>query len=127
MKGMKKIYCWLLCLLFVATATAQQRGLKQLLGRWESADGEGIELVDSTRLFLLYHGEKKLVSDYQIDFTRSPYWFDFTLKDSSGIHQIKSLLLVVNDDLLQWQIFEDFRPSEFDPSKGEMIYLKRRR
>src|SRR5688572_28920966 len=98
-------------LVFAMNTGAQQHNLKHLVGRWESADGAGIEVVDSSKIFLLYNGDKKQIYSYEANFSKSPCWFDFIIRDSAENHAMKSLLLFVNDDLLQWQIFEDERPS----------------
>ena len=117
-----------LFLLMSMSVAAQKHSLKNLVGRWESADGAGIEIVDSAKIFLLYNGDKKQVISYETNFSKNPCWFDFTVgSDSSGSISMKSLLLFVNDDLLQWQIFEEDRPTNFSVDKGTMVYLKRKK
>jgi hypothetical protein len=115
-------------LLLSMTVAGQTHTLKNLVGRWESSDGAGIEVVDSAKIFLLYNGDRKQVVSYEANFSKSPCWFDFTVgSDSSGNISMKSLLLFVNDDLLQWQIFEDERPANFSANKGTMVYLRRKK
>jgi hypothetical protein len=115
-------------LLLSMTVVGQKHAFKNLVGRWESSDGAGIEVVDSARIFLLYNGDRKQVISYQTNFSKSPCWFDFTVRsDSAGSITMKSLLLFVNDDLLQWQIFEDERPANFSANKGTMVYLRRKK
>ena len=104
---------------------AQQRVWKDLRGRWEASDGSGIEIVDSTRIFLFYKDEKKTVSNFTTDLSKTPGWFDFTVKDSSEEHRVQSLMHFISDDLVQWQIFEGQRPTNFDPSR-EVIFLRRK-
>ena len=126
---MKKIFfgCTL-CLFFCTTALSQKYSFQNLVGKWESTDGGGIEAIDSTKLFLVYGAEKKPIISYTADFTKSPCWFDFVVKDGDKTLSLKSLLLFVNDDLLQWQIFEDgVRPTNFTSGKGDMVYLKRKK
>jgi hypothetical protein len=121
------IALWLLLLLSM-NGLAQGLSFKNLVGRWESSDGAGIEVVDSARIFLLYNGDKKQVLSYETNFSKTPCWFDFTVgSDSSNNISMKSLLLFVNDDLLQWQIFEDDRPANFSADKGTMVYLRRKK
>ena len=118
-------------LLFVFTAlfcgaSAQNHSLKNLVGKWESADGAGFEVIDSSRIFLTYMGERKQISSYQADFSKTPCWFDFTIKEGSSTIELKSLLLFVNENLLQWQVFEEERPLNFNTSVGNILNLKRR-
>jgi hypothetical protein len=124
---MKKIFSFLTFCCFCLCAGAQKHSLKNLFGRWESNNGAGIEVIDSSRVFLLYNGEKKQLISYEVDFEKTPCWFDFTIKDSSENIIMKSLLLFVNEDLLQWQIFEDARPANFSAEKGNMVYLRRKK
>jgi hypothetical protein len=123
----KTVSALVLMLVFAMGARAQQHSFKNLVGRWESADGAGIEVLDSARIFLLYNGDKKQISSYETNFSRTPCWFDFTVRDSAENINMKSLLLFVNDELLQWQIFEGERPSNFSVDKGTMVYLKRKK
>ena len=125
---MKKTFVVLiLALFFFMEAGAQKHSFKNLVGRWESSDGAGIEVVDSTNIFLLYNGDKKQIHSYELNFSKTPCWFDFTIRDSAENHMMKSLLLFVNDELLQWQIFEDERPANFSADKGTMVYLKKKK
>ena len=107
--------------------SAQKYSLKSLVGKWEAVDGAGIEVIDSTKIFLTYHGERKQISSYQADFSKTPCWFDFIIRDGATTITLKSLLLFVSDDLLQWQVFEDIRPDNFDASVGNIMNLKRKR
>jgi hypothetical protein len=102
--------------------------MKNLVGKWECAEGGGIEVVDSANVFIIYGDQKKQVSSYKTDFSKSPCWFDFTVKDGGQTLTLKSLMLFVNDDLVQWQVFDDgHRPSNFSSDQGEMVYLRRRK
>src|SRR5215217_6865176 len=88
---------------FSTTCFAQKYNFQNLVGKWESPDGAGIEVIDSSTIFLCYGKQKKQIDSYNLDFTKSPNWFDFTVKDSSqNISSMKSLLLFVSDDTLQW-------------------------
>ncbi|HZH01463.1 MAG TPA: hypothetical protein VEY32_10300 [Flavisolibacter sp.] len=112
--------------------SAQSRDIKQLIGKWEAVDSEnqkgGLEVVDSSTIYLVYGTEKKRIASYKADFTKSPVWFDFVIKDESNTLQLKSLILFVNDDLIQWQVSEgDVRPANFSQTNGEMMYLRRKK
>ncbi len=108
-------------------AFAQKYCIKNLIGNWHSPDGAGIEMTDSTNIFLIYGIDKKQIVSFTTDFSKSPCWFDFTIKDSLQNITIKTLLLFVNDDLVQWQIFEDVRPANFSADNGNMVYLRRKK
>lgn len=129
---MKKLLGVLVLWALSYSALAQQKGFALLAGNWEAVDSEnssgGLEIVDSTKIFLVYGDEKKAVSSFKIDFSKSPAWFDFTIKDSTQILQLKSLVQFINDDLIQWQVFEsDVRPAHFTQSGGQMVYLRRKK
>ena len=125
---MKKILIPLIPLLMTwFQVSAQSYSLKNLKGRWESSEGGGIEILDSNKVFLIYGTERKLVDSFQADFSKSPCWFDLTIKSREQKIDMKTLLLIVNEDLLQWQIFEEERPDHFSSGKGEMVYLRRKK
>ena len=112
--------------------SAQTRDIRQLIGKWEAVDSEnqkgGLEVVDSSTIYLVFGTEKKRIASYKADFTKSPVWFDFVIKDESNTLQLKSLILFVNDDLIQWQVLEgDIRPANFSQTNGEMMYLRRKK
>jgi hypothetical protein len=125
---MKKILMPLIALMLAwSQVAAQSYTLKNLKGRWESSDGGGIEILDSNKVYLIYGSERKLVDSFQADFSKSPCWFDLSIKSSAEKIDMKTLLLIVNEDLLQWQIFENDRPDHFSAEKGEMVYLRRKK
>ena len=123
----KAVSVLVLTVMISMSVGAQKYSLKNLVGRWEAADGAGIEVIDSSKIFLLYNGDKRQVISFETNFSKSPCWFDFTVSDSAENMSMKSLLLFVNDDLLQWQIFEEDRPANFSVDKGTMVYLRRTR
>lgn len=124
---MKKIfYSLAVALLVVGSAVAQDMTLQKLQGTWLRTDGVGLEVLDSTTVYIVYGAEKKEVLSYKADFTKSPAWFDFTVKHGDTTLRIKSLIFLIDDDILKWQVFEgDKRPVYFSSSRGEMVYLKR--
>lgn len=135
---MKKIGATvLLCILLGLTGITQTKTINNLVGAWEAIDHNnqdgGLEVIDSAQIFLVYGEHKLPVVDYYIDFSKHPCWFDFTVKEDSSFIKMHSLIQFVNDNLLQWQIFdgdvaqEDKRPVYFATDRGEMIYLKRKK
>jgi len=127
---MKKIF-FVLMILFIGTeAFNQQKQLKDLIGRWEivgeQSDSASLEIIDSSTIILNYMGERKKIIEYKIDFQRSPIWFDFSTGDSSSTVVVKSLLEVMNDSMIKWQLFVDEdRTEHFSSTKGELYYLRK--
>jgi hypothetical protein len=129
---MKEIFTLLLAVVCSTTLWAQGRTFQHLVGVWEAVDSEnqsgGLEFIDSQKVYLVYGKERKPVTSCRFDFSKSPSWFDFMLVDSSGNMKLKSLLLFVNDDLIQWQVFDsDVRPAHFSEEQGQMVYLRRKK
>jgi hypothetical protein len=117
---------------FSTTGLAQGRSMKDLIGRWEVVDSEnssaGLEVINDNQIFLTYGSDKKPVHSYKADFQKSPAWFDFTIRDSTSEMTIRSLIQFINDDLIQWQLFDsDIRPAHFTQTGGEIVYLRRKR
>ena len=128
---MKKIFLMLIILFAGTQAFNQQKQFKDLVGRWEivsdQSDSASLEIIDSSTIILSFMGEKKRIIDYKIDFQRSPIWFDFsTSGDSSSVVLVKSLLEVMNDNMIKWQLFVDEdRTDHFSSTKGELYYLRK--
>ena len=117
--------------LFAGTqAFNQQKQLKDLIGRWEivgeQSDSASLEIIDSSTIILNYMGERKKIIEYKIDFQRSPIWFDFSAGDSSSTVFVKSLLEIMNDSMIKWQLFVDEdRTDHFSSTRGELYYLRK--
>lgn len=108
----------------------QNSKFKDIAGKWQvvgdpKADAT-LSIIDSSTIEFSYMGEKKTISNYTIDYSKSPYWLDFTASDSSASFQVKSILQKVGDDVLKWQLFiDEDRSPYFTASKGEVFYLKK--
>jgi hypothetical protein len=116
--------------LLATTVFSQQKKLKDLVGRWEVVgeqnDSASLEVIDSSTIILSYMGETKKISDYKIDFQKSPIWFDFSTGDSSSTVVVKTLLEIMNDSMIKWQLFVDEdRTDHFSSTKGELYYLRK--
>lgn len=108
----------------------QGRNFQNFIGNWEFvADGSekgGLQIVDSSTIFIRFMGEEKKLIQYKIDFSKSPYWFDFSAKDTSSVSNFKSIIEFVNDDMLKWQVFVDEdRPDHFTSGSDDVFYLRR--
>jgi hypothetical protein len=108
-------------------ANAQKKySFDNLKGSWRNSSGAGLDIVDSNTIYIVYGTQKKLVTRSRADFSKSPVWLDLAVKDSSHLVTLKSLLLFVNEDLIQWQVFDsETRPAYFSTDKGDMLFLKR--
>ncbi len=130
---MKKFFLIaLVSILFSMTGTSQTKQLKDMMGRWDISGEENmgayLDIIDSTTIILNYMGEKRKITDYTIDFTKSPAWFDFSTKDNASILRIQSLLEMTGNDTIKWQLFVDEeRPDHFSATKGELFQLRKDR
>ena len=127
---MKKVVLAIAVLLIGIGSQAQAQKLQDIVGNWkvvgEQETGASLQIVDSATMILTYMGERKIITNYKIDFSKSPGWFDFSAKDSTSEVHVKSLIQKVGDDVLKWQLFVDEERSPyFTSNKGELLYLKK--
>ena len=127
---MKKNIVMMIMSVCIALNGFSQKNFKDLVGRWEIIDQQGtnatLEIIDSSAILLTYNGEKKKIIDYKIDFTKSPIWFDFSTSDTSSVVAVKSILEILSDNMIKWQLFVDEdRTPYFSSTKGEMFYLRK--
>jgi hypothetical protein len=129
---MKKIFIVAgVFILFSLPGFCQSKKFQDIIGRWTVIGEQGpevrLEIIDSADIMLTYMGEEKKMLNYKIDFSKSPAWFDFSVKDTtSSILNVKSIIEVINDGVIKWQLFVDEdRPDHFSSGKGELFYLKR--
>jgi hypothetical protein len=126
---------WLMALsvfLIVSHGYGQARKFQDIAGRWdiggEQNKGATLEIIDSANITLTYMGETKKVSNVKIDFSKNPCWFDFSASDSTSVMEVKSLIEVVGNGILKWQLFiDEDRAPHFTNSKGELLYLRKSR
>lgn len=109
---------------------AQPKIPNELIGEWKAVEkkdeGAGIEFKRGDTVVLFYHGEKKLITDLQLDSDKNPIWFDFTINEGPEKIPVKSLLLFLNKDLVKWQVFtQEPRQAHFTQSAGDIMYLRR--
>lgn len=125
---MKNIWMGLLLATMCLPAASQQVCVKDLVGKWEGSDGAGLEIIDSSRMFITYGKDRKPILSYQADFSKTPCWFDFVVKDTAQKLSTMKSLLLVDHDTLKWQVFDDGdRPADFASDKGDIVILKRKK
>jgi hypothetical protein len=128
---MKKLLFSLIFALFLlSNSHAQLKKFSDLVGRWlivgEQNTGGSLEIIDSATIYLTYMGEKKKISDYTFDFSKTPCWFDFSTQDTASVIKIKSLVQRISDSMIKWQLFVDEdRTDHFSSTKGILYYLKK--
>ena len=114
---------------FSLTGFTQQKKLKDLIGRWEIVGEQNmqasLDVIDSSTIVLIYMGETKKIVDYKFNFDKNPIWFDFSTEDSASVISVKSLMEIVNDNMIKWQLFDDSRPDYFSSTKGDLFYLRK--
>ena len=128
-----KVVIIAVCTLLITSleTVAQKRNMQDLRGIWEAMGKNkngGLQVVDSTEIYLVYGTHKMQVIQWHADFSKTPAWIDFTVEDSTREIRLKSLLQFIDDDLIQWQIFyEGARPVIFASGRGDMVYLRKKR
>lgn len=108
----------------------QEKKFKPMIGLWEFVDQDNskgsLEIIDNRTILIRFKSEEKKLLNYNIDFTKSPFWFDFSVSDTaSSTQHFKSLIDFVNEDILKWQIFDGERSNHYSSSTGDILYLKR--
>ena len=103
---------------------------QDIIGNWEIIGegdvGAGLQVIDSNTIILTYMGETRKLTDYKMDLSKSPCWFDFWAEDSSSVIQVKSILKKEGTDMIKWQLFiDEERSPHFTSNKGELLYLRR--
>ena len=127
---MKKIFAVVLLGMIGVEGSAQQKNFTDLIGRWEFVGeqnkGACLDIIDSTNIILSFNGEKKKIRYYTIDFAKSPIWFDFSTEDSASTVSVRSIMEIMNGNMIKWQLFiDEERSNYFSSSKGELLYLKK--
>ena len=79
-------------------------------------------------MFITYGKERKPILSYQADFSKTPCWFDFVVQDTvKKLTTMKSLLLL-DHDVLKWQVFDDdTRPADFTADRGDIVIMRRKK
>ena len=129
---MKTVMIAMFALLVTSLVIGQGRSMQHLIGTWETVGAPekrgGLQVIDSTRIFLLVGTQRIPVFQWRADFSRTPALVDFTIKDSVRETHVQSLLKFVNNDLIQWQIFhEGTKPVVFAAGQSDMVYLRRKK
>ena len=128
----KIIIAALLSLFAILPAAAQNNITSKLIGKWEATDSQKVtgrlNFLDSINIFVNIPDHPMPPGTYTIDPTKTPMWFDITIKQGNKIAILKGLLKLINDNTLKWQIFQDGkRPDKFIKENSDnTIILKKK-
>ncbi|HEX8314130.1 MAG TPA: hypothetical protein VF609_04020 [Flavisolibacter sp.] len=106
----------------------EERSFQDLVGSWRNKSGAGLDIVDSNTVYIVRGNQRKLALPNVSDVSKAPVTFNLTLKDSSKVVTLKGLLMLVGDNMLQWQVFDsETKPASFNSgrSRGDMLFLRR--
>jgi uncharacterized protein (TIGR03067 family) len=107
---------------------AQNRSLKDIIGKWQMAGNFGsMEFVDSTTVVTTMNGRKVGSGTYTIDFTKTPFWLDVTMKQGGRSMTLKQILEFVDDNTIRWQTSSTTdRPKAFEntPYGGPLVLTR---
>lgn len=126
---MKKwIILLILGMLINAGVFGQDYNFNHLVGSWRTKDGAGLEVQDSFKIYIVYQDKKKMLVNYSTDFSGNPIRFNFVIREGSSLVNIKSEMLFVNDDLVQWRFTEpDVKPVSYTTTtpRKDVLILRR--
>jgi hypothetical protein len=110
-------------------SSKEAHSFQDLVGSWRNKGGAGLDIVDSNTVYIVRGGQRKRAIATLSDVSKAPVTFNLTVKDSSRIVTLKGLLMLVGDNLLQWQVFDsETKPASFSStssSRGDMLFLRR--
>lgn len=109
-----------------AISQAEKYSFKNLIGTWRNSKGAGLDVVDSNTIYIVHADQRRLATASLSDFSRNPILLNLAVKDASRVITLKSLLLFVNDNMLQWQVFDkESKPVSFRYDRRDMLFLKK--
>ncbi|RYZ28526.1 MAG: hypothetical protein EOO10_09270 [Chitinophagaceae bacterium] len=105
----------------------EEHSFQDLVGSWRTKGGAGLDIMDSNTVYIVRGGLRKLAVATLSDVNKAPVTFNLTVKDSSKVVTLKGLLMLVGDNLMQWQIFDsETKPASYTSNtRGDMLFLKR--
>lgn len=111
---------------FTALSQSHKYSFEDLVGSWRNKSGAGLDVVDSNTIYIVNGGHRKLAKATVSGFDKNPLSLTLSVKKTSRVVTLKSLLLFVNDDTLQWQVFDtDTKPVSLRSGRGNMLFLKK--
>jgi hypothetical protein len=125
---MKKFLVFSILLLAFHVIHAQNKYLKDVIGKWQMAGNFGtLEFLDSTNVITTMNGRKVSSGTYTIDFTKTPFWLDVTVKQGGRSFTFKQILEFTDDNTIRWQTSTTLdRPKAFEqtPYGGPLVLTR---
>jgi hypothetical protein len=111
----------------INVSTKETHSFQDFVGSWRNKSGAGLDIVDSNTVYIVRGNHRKLALATLSDVSKAPVTFNLTVKDSAKIVTLKGLLMLVGDNLLQWQVFDsETKPASYSGSgRRDMLFLKR--
>lgn len=104
-----------------------ERNVQDLTGVWRNRSGAGFDVVDSNTVYIVRGNQRKLAFATISDVRQNPVTFTLTVKDSAKVTTLKTQLVLMSDNSLQWQVYDsETRPASYGSrTRGDLLYLKR--
>src|SRR5829696_1907178 len=83
-----------------------EHSFQDLVGTWRNKNGTGLDIVDSNTVYIVRGEQRKLATAKLSDVRRNPVTFNLSIKDSSKVVTLKGILMLVGDNIMQWQVFD---------------------
>ena len=111
----------------VRTSSKEEHSFQDLVGSWRTKGGSGLDIVDSNTVYIVKGDMRKLALATLSDINKAPATFNLTIKDSSKVVTLKGLIMLVGENLMQWQVFDsETKPASYTSrSRGDMLFMKR--
>lgn len=105
----------------------EEHKMQDLVGSWRNSSGAGLDIEDSNTVYIVRGDQRKRAAATLSDLRKNPVSFNLTVKDSSRLVTLKGVLLIVNDNMLQWQVYDsETKPVSYTSnSRGDMLFLRR--
>ena len=106
----------------------ESKSFQDFVGFWRNKSGTGLDIVDSNTVFIVRGNQRKIALATLSDISKTPITFNLTVKDSAKTVTLKGLLMLVGDNLLQWQVFDsETKPVSYSSAgaRRDMLFLKR--
>lgn len=111
----------------VKRSSKQEHTFQDLVGSWRTKGGSGLDIIDSNTVYIVKGNMRKLAVAKLSDINKAPASFNLTIKDSSKTVTLKGLIMLVADNLMQWQVFDsETKPVSYtSQTRGDMLFMKR--
>ena len=127
---MKKLLI-LIFLFSLQSINAQQKN-NSIIGKWigtdERSEAGGIEFSINKTAKLLMMGKEMPITEYKVDYSKSPIWVDLILKRNGQTMTLFGLIEFIDSNTIRWEVspMANKRPITFSgKSENTSIILKK--